>query len=348
MIGDVADGVTLPPGGTVTYSATCAVAAGASGSLVNTATVAPPLGVTDPVAGNNAASATVAVVPTTDLAVTKTVAPAAAVAGSTVTYTIVASNAAPGAAPMAAVEDVFPPGQACTWTCAGAGGGDCRSRPVTGDVTDFADLPAGATVTYTATCTFAPTVLGEVCNTATIAPPTGVTDPVAGNNAATACVEVSELESDLAITKDGPATATVGDTIFYTLVASNLGPLAIDGARVTDHLPPALAGVTWVCTGAGGASCPAAGTGDVVDDVDLPVGGTATAEVAFGEPAAQVCNQGQVVPLQILTDDPTLPVGEDATCFAVASLVEVPTLSEWALAVLALLVAALAVRRLGL
>ena len=56
--GNINDSVNLPSGGSVTYTATCAVSSGASGSLINTATVTAPAGTTDPTPGNNSATDT--------------------------------------------------------------------------------------------------------------------------------------------------------------------------------------------------------------------------------------------------------------------------------------------------
>jgi uncharacterized repeat protein (TIGR01451 family) len=54
--GNINDAVNLPSGGTVTYAASCAIAAGATGTLSNTATITAPAGVTDPTPANNAAT----------------------------------------------------------------------------------------------------------------------------------------------------------------------------------------------------------------------------------------------------------------------------------------------------
>lgn len=51
--GDIDDTITLPAGATVTYIVNATVTGTPSGNLVNTATVTEPLGVTDPVPGNN-------------------------------------------------------------------------------------------------------------------------------------------------------------------------------------------------------------------------------------------------------------------------------------------------------
>jgi uncharacterized repeat protein (TIGR01451 family) len=56
--GNISDTVNLPSGGSVTYTATCPVSSGASGSLANTATVTAPGGTTDPNTANNSATDT--------------------------------------------------------------------------------------------------------------------------------------------------------------------------------------------------------------------------------------------------------------------------------------------------
>ena len=56
-----------------------------------------------------------------------------------------------------------------------------------------------------------------------------------------------------------------GNTVTYTIVASNAGPSAVTGATVAEHFPAALTGATWTCVGAGGGTCPASGAGNIND-----------------------------------------------------------------------------------
>ena len=82
---------------------------------------------------------------------------------------------------------------------------------------------------------------------------------------------------DLAITKtDGATTEVPGTGVTYTIVASNSGPVAAFGATVADTFPAALTGVSWTCVGAGGATCTAAGAGNIADLANIPAGGTVT------------------------------------------------------------------------
>jgi len=68
--GNINDGVNLPAGGSVTYTALCSIALGTPEPLVNTATVNAPPAIPDPTPANNSASDTnglAAVIPTLDV-----------------------------------------------------------------------------------------------------------------------------------------------------------------------------------------------------------------------------------------------------------------------------------------
>jgi len=83
--------------------------------------------------------------------------------------------------------------------------------------------------------------------------------------------------ADLSITKtDGHESAVPGTQITYTIVASNAGPNAANGAIVTDTVPGTLTSVSWTCAAAGGATCTASGSGSISQGVNLPVGGSVT------------------------------------------------------------------------
>jgi len=273
--GDISDSVDLPVGGSATYTATCDIDPSVNGILDNTASISPAAGVSDPNNGNNSASDTDTLVATADVAITKTDGVSSATPGGTVTYIIVASNAGPSVATGNTVTDTFP--AACTavsWTCVGAGGGSC-SASGSGDISDTVDLPVGGSAAYTATCDIDPAAAGTLDNTVTVVPDGSVSDPNNGNNSATDS-DTLAATADLAITKtDGVSSATPGDTVTYTIVASNTGPSAALGS-VTDSFPAACSAVSWACVGAGGGSCSASGSGDIADTVDLPVGGSAT------------------------------------------------------------------------
>jgi uncharacterized repeat protein (TIGR01451 family) len=272
--GNVNDTANLPVGGSVTYTASCTISAAATGTLSNTATVTAPAGTTDPTPGNNSATDSDTLAASADLSITKTDGVTTATPGGSVTYTITASNAGPSNATGATVADTFPASLTCTWTCVGAGGGTCTASG-SGNVNDTANLPAGGSVTYTASCTISAAATGTLSNTATVTAPAGVTDPTPGNNSATDS-DTLAASADLSITKtDGVTTATPGGSVTYTIVASNAGPSNAAGATVADTFPASLT-CTWTCVGAGGGTCAASGSGNVNDTVNLPSGGSVT------------------------------------------------------------------------
>ncbi|MDS4059102.1 MAG: DUF11 domain-containing protein, partial [Candidatus Contendobacter sp.] len=272
--GNLNDTVNLPSGGSATYTASCTIAASATGPLSNTATVAAPGGVTDPTPGNNSATDSDTLSASADLSITKTDNSTTYTPGGSTTYTITASNAGPSNATGATVADTFPATLTCAWTCVGAGGGTCAAAGA-GNLSDTVNLPSGGSATYTASCTIAASATGPLSNTATVAAPGGVTDPTPGNNSATDS-DTLAASADLSITKtDGVTTAAPGGSVTYTITAANAGPSNATGATVADTFPATLT-CAWTCVGAGGGTCAAAGAGNLSDTVNLPSGGSAT------------------------------------------------------------------------
>ncbi len=268
--GNIGDAVNLPVGGSVTYTASCAIAASASGSLSNTATVSSSS--SDSNAGNNSATDTDTLTPQADAAITKTDGVTTATPGGSVTYTIIASNAGPSNSPGSTVADTFPASLTCTWTCVGAGGGTCTASG-SGNLNDTVNLPAGGSVSYTASCTISAAATGSLSNTATVAG--GVTDPTPGNNSATD-TDTLAAQADLAITKtDGVTSVSAGGSTTYTITASNAGPSNATGTTVADTFPASLT-CTWTCSGTGGGTCTASGSGNLNDTVNLPAGSSVT------------------------------------------------------------------------
>ena len=260
--GNLNDTVNLPVGASVTYTATCAISPSATGTLSNTATVSG--GATgDSNAANNSATDTDTLTPQANLGITKTDGVTTATAGGSVTYTITASNAGPSNATGATVADTFPASLTCTWTCVGAGGGTCTASG-SGNLNDTVNLPAGGSVTYTASCTVSAAATGTLSNTATVTAPAGVTDPTPGNNSATDTDTVA-ASADLSVTKTDAFDPAAGGINFnYTITVTNAGPSPAASVSLSDTLP---AGTTFVALSSpGGWSCttPAVGAGGTV------------------------------------------------------------------------------------
>ncbi len=111
--------------------------------------------------------------------------------------------------------------------------------------------------------------------------------PTDSDSDSTAQCEIGSTEipappsADLALTlDDGITTAIPGTGLTYSLGVSNpSGPLDAPGATVTDTFPSTLS-CTWTCVGSLGGLCPANGSGDLSDSVDLPVGSSVTYTIA--------------------------------------------------------------------
>jgi uncharacterized repeat protein (TIGR01451 family) len=183
--GNISRTVNLLVGGTVTFTAVASTSPSATGTLTNTATITAPVEIADTNLTNNSATDTDTLVQIPDLSITKTDGRATVVPSQTVTYTIVGSNLGLVVSTGAKVTDTVPASLlGATWTCAGSGGGTCTAGPVSGNINDTVNLPAGASVTYMLTGTLSATPSG-LTNTATIAPPAGTNDPNPANNVAT-------------------------------------------------------------------------------------------------------------------------------------------------------------------
>ena len=234
-----------------------------------------------------------------DLTVTKSDGLATATPGEGLTYTIVVGNSGPDDVVGATVIDAFPTGvTGVTWTCAAAGGASC-SATGSGDIGDTVSLPVGGTATYTAATTVDPGATGTLSNTATVAPPAGVSDPDPSDNSATDTTTVGAFTELHGRVSDGVCWVASGSATTYTVTAVNDGPGDAMGALVEDSPPAILTGLAWTCTASGGASCPPSGTGAISEMVDLPAGGTVVFELTGTvDPGATgwLLNQAAVTP----------------------------------------------------
>ena len=148
--------------------------------------MAPAAGVTDPAPGDNSATDTDTLVPSADLAITKTDGAPFYYPGQILTYTIVASSAGPTPVTGASVADTVPAELTnVSWTCVASAGSACGAASGTGDIATTVDLLSGGNATFTLTATVPATTVVDVSNTATIASPGSTADPNPANNSAT-------------------------------------------------------------------------------------------------------------------------------------------------------------------
>ena len=238
---------------TVTFQVS--VAPGASGTLLNTATVAPPVGSSDPVLGNNSSSVPVTVNLVADMVITKTTANATPNAGGTFTYTIVIGNNGPSAVTNANWTDTLPAGLGTITNIVPTGGITAAAAGNT--ISGTSSLAAGQVATVTFQVSVANSATGNLTNTASVLPPVGTTELVPGNNSSSAVVTVGQV-ANLSVSKtDGTLSVNAGGTTAYTITYSNGGPSAANGSIVRDAVSAGLVCTTVTCTTTtGGASCP--------------------------------------------------------------------------------------------
>ncbi|MBK6991525.1 MAG: DUF11 domain-containing protein [Chitinophagaceae bacterium] len=249
---------------------------------------------------------------TSDLAITKTDGVATYTPGGTTTYTITASNAGPDNVIGATVADTYPAAlTTVNWTAVYAGGATGPAAG-SGNINVLINIPSGGSATFTAVCNISPAATGNLINTATITAPVGTTDPNLANNIATD-TDTPTPTANLAITKtDGVTTYTPGGSTTYTIVASNAGPSNVIGATVADTYPAAIISANWTAVFAGGASGTAAGSGNLNQLVNIPVGGSVTYTVVCTISGAASGNLTNTATVSSATTDP-VPANNSAT-----------------------------------
>jgi len=247
-------------------------------TITNTATAATSGGPTDPDLTNNSKTATTAVIAQADLSITKTDGATTEIPGTSISYTIVVSNAGPSDANGVSVADTFPGTlTGVTFTSLAAGGATGNTAAGAGNISDTVNMPVGSSITYTVNATIQSSATGSLSNTATVTAPGGVTDPTPGNNSATD-TDTLTPQADLSITKtDGVTSKAPGTSVTYTIVVSNSGPSDAPGTTVADTFPSDLTGVSFTSVAAGGATGnTAAGSGNISDTLSLPSGSSVT------------------------------------------------------------------------
>jgi uncharacterized repeat protein (TIGR01451 family) len=300
---------TLPSGGSVTFTLTGT--AGTSGTITNIVTVSTPPGLTDPTPGNNTSTAITTITPVADLQIVKA-GTTTVNANGTVSYTLVVTNNGPSAANGATVSDPAVANFTASGVTCGSptGGAAC---PVSSTVSALQagtlaipTLPSGGSVTFTLTGTAGTS--GTITNIATVTPPPTVTDPTPNNNTSTKITTITPL-ADLQVVKTGPATFTVGGTVTYTLVVTNNGPSAANGATVSDPAVANFTASTLTCgTPTGGAACPVSSTLSALQAgtlaiPTLPSGGSVTFTLTgTAGNAATITNTAIVTPPTGVTD----------------------------------------------
>ena len=285
--GATALNLTVP---TLAASSSCTVTVviqpTATGALPNTTS-----GVTStqtPTAGAVSNTAILTVTPSADLSIVKT-GPSTAVAGTTISYVLTLSNAGPSVANGASFADNMPNVlTGVTATCQNAAGGVVGCSATVGSGNNIsgsvATFPSGGSVQVLITATIPAGATANLSNTATVAVPSGTTDPATANNTSATVITTLTKTANLSITKtDNLSTVGTGQTVTYTIVVANAGPSTTTGTfQDTTFSGVTLSG--WTCTGTTGtANCPGvalpASGGYSNSLLNLPAGSSITFQV---------------------------------------------------------------------
>jgi uncharacterized repeat protein (TIGR01451 family)/fimbrial isopeptide formation D2 family protein len=235
----------------------------ASGRIDNTLSFTSMLQ-TDTNSDNNTATVPIDVPLAADIAITKTVDNNRPNVGGNVTFTVTATNNGPDNATGVRIGDAFPAGLTLV--------PPTPSDPTTysSGTWDIGNLDKGASATLTLTASV--DAAGLRTNTASVSH-SDQTDPVPGNNSASASVD---QRVDLTVSKsvDHP-TANVGATETFTIGVSNAGPNTAHNVKIADLLP---AGLTYISDDAVGLNTYVSTTGVWTID-SIASGGSATLHI---------------------------------------------------------------------
>jgi uncharacterized repeat protein (TIGR01451 family) len=209
----------------------------------------------DPDTSNNKAIVTLTVSAVADLSLTKS-APANVVAGTTMTYTLVAANVGPSSAQNVVVSDNIPAGvtvqsvSAPGATVCNAGTPGDALAPLRCTFSSITTSTPAANRTVTIVVKVKPDTTGVLHNDASVTSDTF--DPGLGNNLAHTDTTV-DTSADLSVTKLAtPNPVVAGRTLSSKITVANAGPSRARNITLTDSLP---AGVTFasvsVSNGAG-------------------------------------------------------------------------------------------------
>ncbi len=215
----------------------------ATGSIVNTATVASDL--FDPDLTNNSSTTTTPVTEIADISIVKTASTEPVVAGTQLTYTLAIHNTGPSTAQSTVLTDAvvanftnpqFSTDGGATW------------NTWTGTYS-LGDLLKGANITVLLRGTVDVNASGTLANTASVASTTQDPDPT--NNTSSTTTTITR-PADISVVKTAGA-AVAGNLLVYTLAIHNAGPLPAEDVVLTDSVVSTLSnvqfstdnGVTW-------------------------------------------------------------------------------------------------------
>jgi uncharacterized delta-60 repeat protein/uncharacterized repeat protein (TIGR01451 family) len=174
------------------------------------------------------------VLPTADVGLVMTAAPAIVVATSNLTYTLTLANYGPSTATNIVVTNTLPAGMAYVSSSPSLGNVSTSAGVVSWTVTSLA-----TNATASLALVVQANITGVITNTAGVT--TGTADLNPDDNLASAAVTVVSPTADLALgLADAPDPVLVGSNLTYTITVQNLGLATATGVVAFDILPPTV------------------------------------------------------------------------------------------------------------
>ncbi len=244
-------------GANVNAGSICALAVDVTTTFTGTLTNTLPINTAisaQGVTNNNAPSASLTLLGSADVRVSKTDGVTTVQAGGSTTYTIIVSNSGPDNLAGIGVLDNAPSGMTFTsWNCSPSAGSSCTDATGSGDLNTTVSLLNGGTATFSVNASIASAASGSATNTVTVVEPATVNDPDRTNNMAMDTDAILP-SPDLTINKSHTGNFLQGQTgVIYTLTVNNIGTAASNGTvTVTDTFPFDLtpvsaSGTGWSC-----------------------------------------------------------------------------------------------------
>jgi gliding motility-associated-like protein/uncharacterized repeat protein (TIGR01451 family) len=259
-------------------------------------------------------------------------APATAIAGDSLKYTITVTNDGPSDVSGVKISDIVSDTlSGVSWIATTIGAAQITGNTTgSGNVALTGSINAGAgnAINIQISGKINPDFTGSITNTAS------ATDANNQTVTAAATTQVS-ANSQLSIIKTGDAQVNAGDTVHYVITASNAGPSGAAGVSITDAVPAAVGNVTWtaVASGTSQVVSGAAGSGnnvvvkgniDAGNNIVVNITGvvaanttTSISNIAVLKPAT-----GDSIPstpaITVVTKKPTLHIVKQAAADAIA------------------------------
>lgn len=260
-----------------------------------------------------------------DLAITKADSPDPVFAGSQLTYTITVENLGLAEATNVAVSDTLPAGTTLVSTTG------CDEDPAGAPTCTIASIAAGGSAEVTIVVSVATDAASPLSNTASVAASPANTDPA--NDSDTELTTVLPAR-DLSLSKtDSPDPVAAGAQLAYTLTVQNPSTAAATDVVVTDTLP---AGTTLVST----TGCNEDPAGVPTCTIpSIPGGGSAvvTIVVTVSPAASGTLTNTATLAASAANLDPSNDTAIAETTVIAGDPFAIPSLSEWGMAALALL-----------